>query len=131
MINTKNMDVVTIILLIITGLMAGFLGGLVGVGGGIVMVPMLVYALHLPQLTAQGISLSVLMIPVSSLAVFNYYKAGHLTKEHILYTLLIAAFFAVGTYIASKIVVSIDPKIVKKGFAVFMVVVAIKMLFEK
>jgi len=111
--------------------MAGFLGGMVGVGGGIIMVPMMVYFLHLPQLTAQGISLSVLMIPVSSFAVYNYYKAGALTKQHFLYTLIIAIFFALGTFLASRIVVKLEPQMVKKIFGIFMIAVALKMIFGK
>ncbi len=125
------MDITTILILALTGILAGFLGGMVGVGGGIIMVPMMVYAMHLPQLTAQGISLSVLMIPVSSFAVYNYYKAGALTKQHFIYTLVIAIFFAVGTFLASRIVVRLDPQMVRRIFAVFMIVVAIKMILGK
>lgn len=125
------MDITTILILALTGILAGFLGGMVGVGGGIIMVPMMVYAMHLPQLTAQGISLSVLMIPVSSFAVYNYYKAGALTKQHFIYTLIIAVFFAVGTFLASRIVVKLDPQMVKRIFGVFMIVVAIKMILGK
>lgn len=125
------MDISAFLLLALTGIMAGALGGMVGVGGGIIMVPMLIYALNLPQLTAQGISLSVLMIPVSSFAVYNYFKAGHLTKEHFIYTLIIASFFAVGTFMASKLVVKIDPQIIKRIFGVFMLIIALKMILER
>lgn len=125
------MDITTILLLALTGVLAGFLGGVVGVGGGIIMVPMMVYAMHLPQLTAQGISLSVLMIPVSSLAVYNYYKAGALSKHHFLFTIIIALFFAAGSFLASRMVVKLDPQLVKKIFGVFMIAVAIKMIFSK
>lgn len=125
------MDIATILILALTGIMAGFLGGFVGVGGGIIMVPMMVYAMHLPQLTAQGISLSVLMIPVSSFAVYNYYKAGVLSKQHFLYTLIIALFFAVGSFLASRIVIKLDPQMVKRIFGIFMIAVAIKMIFGK
>lgn len=125
------MDIATILILALTGIMAGFLGGFVGVGGGIIMVPMMVYAMHLPQLTAQGISLSVLMIPVSSFAVYNYYKAGVLSKQHFLYTLIIALFFAAGSFLASRIVVKLDPQMVKRIFGIFMIAVAIKMIFGK
>lgn len=126
-----KMDINAFLLLALTGLLAGALGGMVGVGGGIIMVPMLVYALQLPQLTAQGISLSVLMIPVSSFAVYNYFKSGILSKEHFLYTLVIAAFFAVGTFLASKLVVKMDPLIVKRIFGGFMLIIAIKMILER
>ncbi len=123
------MDVSTFLLLAITGLAAGFLGGMVGVGGGIIMVPMLVFAIGLTQQTAQGTSLAVMMIPLSiGVAVYNYWKQGHV---NIVYALIIACFFAVGGFFGSRLALSVDQNIVKKIFAVLMVIVAIKMFFWK
>jgi uncharacterized membrane protein YfcA len=123
------MDISTFLILGLTGLMAGFLGGMVGVGGGIIMVPMMVFALGLSQKTAQGTSLAVMMIPLSiGVAVFNYYKQG---QVNVWYAIVIACFFAVGGYFGSKLALSIDQTIVKKIFAVLMVLIAIKMFFGK
>ncbi len=117
------MDISAFLVLGLTGLVAGFLGGMVGVGGGIVMVPMMVFVLGLSQKTAQGTSLAVMMIPLSiGIAVYNYYKQGHV---NITYALIIAGFFG------SKLALNIDQNIVKKIFAVLMVIVAIKMFFGK
>lgn len=123
-----KMDITTILILALTGIMAGFLGGMVGVGGGIIMVPALVYLLHQSQQSAQGTSLAVLMIPVSAVAVYNYYKGGQVNFK---YALVIAAFFLVGSYFGSKLALRIDQTLVRRLFAGFMIVVAIKMLFGK
>lgn len=123
------MDIQVFVFLALTGIAAGFLGGLVGVGGGIIMVPMMVFALGLSQRTAQGTSLAVLMIPIAvGMAVYNYHKSGEVNWK---YALIIAGFFTIGSFLGSKLALSIDQNIVKKIFAVFMIVVAIKMLFGK
>lgn len=119
----------TIILsLILIGLLAGVLSGLVGVGGGIIMVPLLVLLLGFNQHQAQGTSLTVLVVPVTALAVFNYYKEGYINWK---YAAIIAVFFVVGSYFGSKLAVSIDQKMLKKIFAAILILVAGKMLIEK
>jgi hypothetical protein len=123
-----KMDTTTFVILALTGIAAGFLGGLVGVGGGIIMVPVMVFFLGMSQHSAQGTSLAVLMVPVSAVAVYNYWKTDHVNFR---YALIIALFFIVGGYLGSRLSLRIDQNIVKKVFAVFMLVVAIKMLFSK
>lgn len=124
-----DMSVSTFLLLGLTGLLAGFLSGMVGVGGGIIMVPMLVFAIGLSQKTAQGTSLAVMMIPISiGVAVYNYYKQGEINVK---YALIVAGFFAVGGFFGSKLALSIDQNLVRKIFAVLMVVIAVKMFFGK
>lgn len=119
----------TIVLsLIMIGLLAGMLSGLVGVGGGIVMVPLLVLLLGFNQHQAQGTSLTVLVVPVTALAVYNYYKEGYINWK---YAAIIAVFFVVGSYFGSKLAISIDQKMLKKVFGVVLIVVAGKMLLEK
>jgi len=66
----------TIFLLILIGLAAGTLSGLVGVGGGIIIVPALVFFLGFSQQEAQGTSLGLLLLPAGILAVINYYNKG-------------------------------------------------------
>jgi uncharacterized protein len=124
----KNMTTTTILSLIIIGLLAGMLSGLVGVGGGIIMVPLLILFLGFSQHQAQGTSLTVLVVPVTALSVFNYYKAGYINWK---YALVIAVFFVIGGYFGSKFAVSIDQKTLKKIFSVVLIIVAGKMLLEK
>jgi uncharacterized protein len=124
----KSMTVTTIITLIIIGLLAGMLSGLVGVGGGIIMVPMLVLILGFSQHQAQGTSLTVLVVPVTALAVFNYYKEGYINWK---YAAIIALFFVVGSYFGSKLAISLDQKMLKKVFSIVLILIAGKMLLEK
>lgn len=120
------MSATTLLLLLIIGLAAGFLSGLVGIGGGIIMVPALVFFLGLSQKQAQGTSLGVLMLPVVALAVWQYHKQGHINFN---YVFLIAVAFITGGYLGSKMAVSLSDDKMKKIFAVVMLLLSIKMLF--
>lgn len=124
----KKMSIETILILAAIGLIAGFLGGFVGIGGGMVMVPALVFLLAVDQKTAQGTSLAVLMLPIGLLAVMNYYKADHVNFR---YAFVIAALFVVGSFVGSKVAVSIDGQIVKRIFGVFLALMAVKFIFGK
>ena len=72
------MSVQTIILLVIVGLLAGILSGLVGLGGGVIIVPALVFLLGFSQHQATGTSLGILLLPAGIFAVMNYYKKGYI-----------------------------------------------------
>lgn len=123
-----KMTLQVVLLLICIGLAAGILSGLVGVGGGIIMVPLLVYFFGFGQHEAQGTSLAVLAVPVTAIAAYNYYKGGFLDWR---YAGIIALCFIVGGYLGSKFAVTIDQKVLKKIFAVILLLVAGKMLFSK
>lgn len=122
------MDTQTFILLALIGISAGFLSGFVGIGGGVVMVPALVFLLGLSQLTAQGTSLAVLMVPVGVLGVLNYYNKGHVRFN---YALVIALCFVAGSFLGSKIALKLDPILVRRIFGGFMLVVALKFILGK
>lgn len=116
----------TILILILIGLCAGVLSGLVGVGGGIIMVPMFILFLGLTQHNAQGMSLAVMLPPVTFLAVYNYHKAGDVDWKM---ALIASAVFIVGGYIGSKFALKIDQAILKKVFGGFLLIVAVKLMF--
>jgi uncharacterized protein len=118
----------TIIILLCIGLFAGILSGLIGIGGGIVIVPALVYFLGTTQHQAQGTSLAVLLLPVGVLAVHTYYKTGQVNLQ---WAGIIATAFVLGGLIGSKISVNLDEQVLKKVFAVILLVVAMKMLLGK
>ena len=122
------MSTLTIITLIIIGIAAGMLSGLVGVGGGIVIVPALVYFLAFSQKQAQGTSLAILLLPIGILAVMNYYKDPNVHLDLKVVGLIVLGFIA-GSYFGSKLALALPDATVKKIFAIFMMLVAIKMLF--
>ena len=117
-----------ILSLILIGILAGVLSGLVGVGGGIIMVPLLVMFFGFNQHQAQGTSLAVLAVPVTAVAVFKYYKEGQINVK---YAAIIAVFFVVGSIFGSKFALTLDQKMLKKIFAVVLLVIAGKMLLDK
>ena len=112
--------------LIVLGIFTGILSGIVGVGGGIILVPVLVYFFNTTQLQAQGTSLALLMFPVGILAVMQYYKQGHIDFRLVG---IIALGFVLGSFLGSKIALSLPQDLVKKIFAVLLLVISIKMLF--
>ncbi len=120
------MDIQTMLIIILVGIAAGILGGLVGVGGGIIIVPALVYFIGFSQKTAQGTSLGLIMLPVGILGVLQYYKQGHVDFRVVG---MLAVGFLLGSYFGSKIALSLPQETVKKIFAVLMIIIAIKMLF--
>ena len=116
----------TVLVLLIVGLAAGILSGLVGIGGGIIIVPALVYFLGFSQHEAQGTSLGLLLLPVGILAVMNYYKKGFLDIKVV--AIMCVAFF-MGAYLGSKISLNISEDKLKKFFAVVLILIAGKMIF--
>jgi uncharacterized membrane protein YfcA len=117
-----------ILILLAVGLIAGFLSGLVGIGGGIVIVPVLVYFLNMNQKMAQGTTLFMFLLPIGILGVYNYYKGGYVDMKT---AVIIGITFVLGSYFGSKLVIGIDTKVVKQLFGGVLVLVGIKMLMNK
>jgi uncharacterized membrane protein YfcA len=118
----------TFLILILIGLAAGFLCGMVGLGGGIILIPALMLFLAMDQRMAQGTTVAIMLPPIGFFAAFNYYKAGYV---NIKYALVIAVVFMVGGYLGSKLALNLPVPLLKKIFAVMLVVVAAKMIFTK
>lgn len=126
--NDVIMSITTIFILIIIGVLGGFLSGLMGVGGGIVMIPMLIFFLGFSQQQAQGTSLAVLAVPVTALAAYQYYKEGNIQWE---YALIMAVCFVAGGYLGSKLAITLDQKTLQRIFGVVMLVISMKLIFTK
>jgi uncharacterized protein len=115
----------TIIFLLSIGLASGLLSGLVGVGGGIIIVPALVFFLGFSQQAAQGTSLGLLLLPVGIFAVFNYYDRGFIDWKVIA---IMCITFVIGCWLGSKLALSIPERTVKRIFAILLLYTAIKMI---
>ncbi len=115
-----------ILILILIGVAAGILSGLFGIGGGLLIVPALVFFLGMSQHTAQGTSLGLMLLPIGILAAFNYYQSGNLDVKA---GLIIALSFVVGGYFGSKFALDIEVVTLKRIFGVFMLMVSIKLIF--
>jgi len=122
------MNLTTIIILVIIGLMAGVFGGMFGVGGAIIMIPALVYFLGVDQHTAQGTSVAIMLPPIGLFAAYNYYKAGQI---NIWYAVIIAIAFMAGGYFGSMIELKVPENLMKKIFGIMLILVALRMIFSK
>jgi uncharacterized protein len=122
----RPMTAETIALIIIIGFAAGMLGGMIGIGGGLIIVPALVYFLAFSQHKAQGTSLGLLVLPVAILGVINYYKKGYVDIKAVG---LLSIGFVLGSFLGSKWALNLPQENLKKLFAVFLLILAIKMLF--
>ena len=112
-------------MLILIGLFAGMLSGLIGVGGGIIIVPCLMFFVGFNQYQAQGTSLGLLLLPIGILAVMNYYNKGYIDIK---YVGIMAVGFVIGGWLGSKISLALPEDILKKIFAVIPFYTGIKML---
>ncbi len=121
-----SINELTIILAI--GLLAGFFSGSMGVGGGVIIVPALVFFMGFSLHQAQGTSLALMTIPVMFVAASNFYKEGFVDVK---VALLLAVTFVVGGYLGSKFSIVMPEKIIRKGFGILMILVALKMIFSK
>lgn len=120
------MEMQTFTALLVIGLCAGILGGMVGVGGGIIIVPALVIFLGFSQKMAQGTSLGMLLLPVGILGALQYYREGNIDFKAVL---IIGAGFMAGSYFGSKLALSLSQETMKKIFALILVIVAVKLFF--
>lgn len=114
--------------LIVIGILAGTLSGLAGVGGGVIIVPLLIFLAGFSQIEAQGTSLAVLSLPVVLLAAMTYYKQGVVNWK---YAVLIGLGFIIGGYLGSKTALKIDQRILRKIFGFFLLFISIRILLKK
>lgn len=116
----------SVLILLIIGLAAGMLSGLVGVGGGIIIVPALVFFLGFTQQQAQGTSLGLLLLPVGVLAVYNFYQKGYVDVKVVL---LMSISFVLGGWIGSKVALMVPQDTLRKFFSILLLFVAYKFWF--
>ena len=119
------MSLQTIFILVLIGLAAGILSGMVGIGGGMVIVPALVFILGLSQHQAQGTSLFILSLPVLLLAVVNYWRTGNVNWR---FGLVIASTFVLGAFFGSKLTLRLPEAWVKLIFGLLMAYVSIQLI---
>jgi uncharacterized membrane protein YfcA len=117
-----------ILLYLLLGLIAGILSGLIGIGGGIIIVPALVFLFGLTQQQAQGTTLALLVPPIGLLAAWTYYKQGFVDLR---IAGLVCAGFVLGGLIGAKFAVGLSNDTLQKIFGVVLMLISIKMIFFK
>jgi uncharacterized membrane protein YfcA len=113
---------------LIVGFLTGILGGLFGVGGGEIFIPLLIYVFGFTQHQAQGTSLAVLLPPIGLLAALRYYRAGHV---NFLVAGLLALGFFFGASIGAVAATRIHGDHLRRAFGVFLLIVALHMIFGR
>ncbi|KPK97745.1 MAG: permease [Omnitrophica WOR_2 bacterium SM23_72] len=116
------------LLYVILGLGAGLCGGLFGIGGGSIMIPILVYIFGFSQHQAQGTTLAVMVPPIGLLAAWRYWKSGNAKLS---VAALICAGFFVGGLIGAHLAQSVSEPLLKKFFGVFLLIVSLQMMLGK
>jgi uncharacterized membrane protein YfcA len=120
------MSINTLIILAVVGLLAGVISGSLGVGGGIIIVPALVFFLGFTQHQAQGISLGIMLAPIGLLSFINYHRQGYTNLK---YSLLLLVVFFIGSYFGSMMAVHLPDALLKKIFGGLMLAAGIRMIF--
>lgn len=118
------------VFMLIIGLAAGTLSGMFGVGGGIIIVPALVLLFGMSQHSANATSLVALLLPVGLLGIMEYYRSGKITTDNIWLGLVIAAGLFAGAFFGARIATSLSGDLLRKAFAVFTGIVALRLWFK-
>ena len=113
---------------LLLGVLVGVLSGLIGIGGGVALIPALVYFYGMSQIKAQGTSVATLLLPIGIFAFWSYYKAGQVDVK---LAMLIAVGFAVGGWLGGLWAQHLPAVVLRRGFAVFLVLVAMELAFKK
>jgi len=122
------MSTLTFFGLLLLGIIAGYFSGLIGIGGGVIIVPALVLLFGFSQYAAQGTTLALLIPPIGILAVWKYYQKGFVDIKT---AAIICAGFIIGSYLGSATAVNISQDTLKKIFAIVLILLGVKMFFVR
>ena len=116
------------LLYIILGLIAGIVSGLIGIGGGVMIVPSLIFWFGFSPQEAQGTTLGLLVPPIGILPAWTYYQQGYVNLK---VAALICLGFVLGGFLGAKIAVILPSKVLEKVFGIVLLSIALKMIFNK
>ena len=122
------MNTYILLALVVIGLVTGAMSGVLGLGGGVILIPALIYIIGFNQHEAIGTSLAVMLPPIGLFAAYNYYKAGGVNLK---YALILAFASMAGSYVTSKIALTLPESTIRKVFSLFLALLAVKMFFSK
>lgn len=123
----SSMNITVLLGLILLGLVAGFLSGLIGIGGAVIIIPALVFFFGFEQHLAQGTTIALMVLPIGLLAAINYYQKGMVDLKT---ALLISFGFIIGGYIGSLLALELSTLILKRILSIILILIALKLLFS-
>jgi|TARA_B110000091_G_C13587942_1_gene379353 uncharacterized membrane protein YfcA len=121
------MEISTLFILLTIGVLAGIASGFVGIGGGLIIVPGLIYFLGLDQHTAQGTSLALMLPPIGILAAMQYHSEQHVEWT---YSAIIAVTFILGAWLGSRWSLKLPTSMVRLVFSAILFYAAIGMAIK-
>ncbi len=113
--------------MVLVGLVSGVLGGMLGIGGGIIIIPALIYIFGMSQQMSQGTTLALMLPPIGVLAAYVYWKNGFVNWQA---AGLICLGFVIGGYFGAKIAMTMPTGLLKKLFGVFLLILSLQMIFS-
>ncbi len=113
---------------ILLGLLAGALSGVIGIGGGVIIVPALVFLFGMSQHNAQGTTLALLIPPIGILAAWTYYKVGYVDLK---VAALVAIGFFAGSFLGARIAIHLSETMLERIFGFALLLIALKMIFAR
>lgn len=114
------------LLCLFIGLISGILSGILGIGGGVIMIPLLLFLFQMTQHQAQGTSLAAMLPPVGLFAVLEYYWKG---QVNVRIALVIALGFVIGGFLGAYAAQWIPDKSLQRVFGVFLLLISLRMIF--
>lgn len=118
-----------IIRFLLVGISVGICSGVFGIGGGIILIPLLILFFGFSQHAANGISLVALLLPVGALGVLAYYQAGKISSVHIKSGLVVALGIFVGTYVGARFSLSLSEVTLRRTFGAFLFALSFRFCF--
>ena len=113
---------------ILLGLIAGVLSGLIGIGGGVILVPALVLLFGLSQHQAQGTTLAAMVPPIGLLAAWAYYKHGYVNSK---IAIFICLGFFIGGLLGANLAVGLSNRVLERVFGIALLLISLKMIFAR
>lgn len=116
------------VVLVIIGCVAGMLSGLIGIGGGVILIPSLIFLLGFSQHLAEGTTLAAMVPPIGILAAMVYYQNNQVDVKAASF---LAIGFLAGGFFGAKLAQQFTSDTLQKIFAVMLIALGIKILWPK
>jgi hypothetical protein len=127
---TSEGNIMQLLLFLALGLIIGGISGMLGIGGGVLLLPALIWLFGLEPRQAAGVTLAVLAVPVTLPGAWQYYEGRLIRSEHLRMALWIAIAFGVGTYLGARVQGYVPAAVLRVSFGLLMIYVAVRLILN-